>query len=312
MGAVCARCSEVKKGVADTSQAQPPHAVDDESEASEGSESGHSEVAASSDEEENQEDYKHGVEEILKSSGKNLKRGKTMAMKEAISTAKKYGLEGAKISEAQQQLDNHIRQQLREECEREVEAFFASPAKGDIPQAQKLARKAAEVEINATMLKRVREHLDALLLSRPLEPEEVGFAREALKQSCRELVLSATQVGGRPATLLSLEDGNQEKVLLTLDPPLRRLRLGDGGGAAAAAAASGLLVSSLSAVPAADEARVAGNQHFKALDEAERECAVVVRHSSDSAPGVLCFLEPTQVRRDRLIEGIVILAVTFG
>lgn len=307
MGGACARCSEVKKGAGETATTLPPKEFD-EAEITDGEEDDQSEVAASSDEEENQEDYKQGVEEILKTTGKNLKRGKTMAMKEAISTAKKYGLEGSKINEAQRQLDEHIRQQCREQCEREVEAFFASPAAGEIPQVKEMVKKASEAEVSSAVLKRVQEHLDMLLLCRPLEDEERGLAREALKQSCRELVLAATQ-GGRPATLLNLEDGSQEKAVLSLDPPLRILLV---TGLADSASKRALPVGSLSAVLASDEKRVNVCPHFKALESDERECAVAVRFTVDSKEGVLCLLEPTQVRRDRLIEGLVILAVTCG
>merc|ERR1740120_664280 len=107
MGAVCARCNEVQKSQADAPRMRGAQTAEMSDEASEHSDGDHSEVAASSEDDHNQEEYKQGVEEILKSTGKNLKRGKTMAMKEAISTAKKYGLETSKISEAERKLDEH-------------------------------------------------------------------------------------------------------------------------------------------------------------------------------------------------------------
>jgi len=239
---------------------------DEDSDANASSEADNSEVAASSDEEENHEDYKQSVEQILKSTGKNLKRGKTMAMKEAISTAKKYGLDGSKITEAQRQLDEHVKQQRRE------------------------------------------EKFEVLLLCRSLEADEVKLAREALKQSCRDFVFAATQGGGRPVTLLNLEDGSQEKAIITLDPPLRNLLvIGD---ITDVETVRIVPVRSLSAVLGKDEKKVSSNSHFKALDPDERECSVAVRYSINKTPGMFCFLEPTEVRRDRLIEGVVILAVS--
>mmetsp|Transcript_80896 Transcript_80896/g.205583 ORF Transcript_80896/g.205583 Transcript_80896/m.205583 type:complete len:311 (-) Transcript_80896:203-1135(-) len=308
MGAVCARCNEVKKGNGDGKPPALPMHPDEDSDANASSEADNSEVAASSDEEENHEDYKQSVEQILKSTGKNLKRGKTMAMKEAISTAKKYGLDGSKITEAQRQLDEHVKQQRREECEREVEAFFTSPAVADITLTEKMVSKATEADVSVKTLQKLQEKFEVLLLCRSLEADEVKLAREALKQSCRDFVFAATQGGGRPVTLLNLEDGSQEKAIITLDPPLRNLLvIGD---ITDVETVRIVPVRSLSAVLGKDEKKVSSNSHFKALDPDERECSVAVRYSINKTPGMFCFLEPTEVRRDRLIEGVVILAVS--
>mmetsp|Transcript_99082 Transcript_99082/g.248407 ORF Transcript_99082/g.248407 Transcript_99082/m.248407 type:complete len:310 (-) Transcript_99082:239-1168(-) len=306
MGAVCARCNEVQKSQGDNApRMRGAHTAEMSDEASaDGSDGDHSEVAASSEDDHNQEEYKQGVEEILKSTGKNLKRGKTMAMKEAISTAKKYGLETSKISEAEKKLDEHKKQQKREEAEREVDAFFNSAACKDLAMTEKMLKKVKEADCSEKVIKRVQDSLEELILTRDLEDEERSNARELLKQSCRDFILAATKAGGRQVTLLSLDDGQKIAASIAVDPPLLNLTVRTG-----ASSVTEVPVGSLSVVAAKNDKKVSGSRGFKVLGEEECDCAVAVRYQVDRTSGVFCFVEPTRVRRDRLLEAFVVLAV---
>jgi hypothetical protein len=198
----------------------------DEEDEDDDSDDAHSEVAASSEEEEaeSKETFKQGVEEILQTTGKNLKRGKTMAMKEAISTAKKCGVEKARISEAEQRLVSHKKAQRRDEVDQEVRDFFESTESRNLQMCESLAGKAREAECSQELIQRLEERMQELILTRDLEEEELEQAREYLKQSCRDFVLAATRKEGRPVVLLDLKSGRKVKGHLSLDPPLTFLR----------------------------------------------------------------------------------------
>lgn len=308
MGTVCARCSEVKKG---NGEGQPGiHPDLEESEEGEESE-GRSEIAASSDEDDNHEDKKQDVKDILKKTGDDLKRGKTMAMKEAISTAKKIGLEASTISEAEKRLDEHKKQQRREEVEQEVTAFFASPAHKEIAICQKMLKKAQESDCKEAVLTRLQQWLDELIITRDLEEDEVDQARDYLKSSCRDFVVKATQGGGRPVTFLKLDNGQKVSACLYLDPPLQSICLKeDSSGPESAGVCAP--VSSLQAVLAARDQTVSCKRAFTDMEENDTECAVALRYENDGMSGVWCLVEPTIIRRDRLIESIIILRTACG
>merc|ERR1711862_868190 len=133
---------------------------------------GSSEIEAPSEDEEDDAEKRQDIADILQTTGQNLKRGKTMAMKEAISTAKKFGLESSKITEAEQQLDLHKRQQRREEVEREVEVFLRSEAAMDIGITEKMIKKAVEADCGIAVVQSLQERLQELLLTRSLEEED--------------------------------------------------------------------------------------------------------------------------------------------
>jgi len=72
-------------------------------------------------------------------------------------------------------------------------------------------------------------------------------------------------------------------------------------------------VRSLSAVPAKDDKKVSASQGFQDLEEEDIDCAVALRwEGAGNVPGVWCFIEPSQARRDRLIEAVVILTTACG
>jgi len=307
MGLVCARCSDVTKA----SGAGAP--LDPEVEGSEGSEAesedGRSEVAASSEEDDNQEEYKQGVEEILKSTSKSLKRGKTMAMKEAISTAKKYNIEAKTVAEAEKRLDDHKRQQRREEVEKEADAFLAS-ANNERAACEKVLKKVIEADCRKEVIDRVQDKLDEIIATRDLEDEEAEQAREYLKQSCRDFVLAATQGGGRPVLLVDLEDGKKVPSLLSLDAPLQCLLLRREE--VDEAESKAVPLRSVTAGLARGDKKVAATKGFGQLEDEDGECAVALRFEVDRVSGVWCFVEPTQARRDRLLEALVVLTAICG
>eukprot|EP00928_Gymnodinium_smaydae_P030259 TRINITY_DN22547_c0_g1_i1.p1 TRINITY_DN22547_c0_g1~~TRINITY_DN22547_c0_g1_i1.p1 ORF type:complete len:307 (-),score=84.41 TRINITY_DN22547_c0_g1_i1:190-1110(-) len=298
MGLVCSRCADLEKA---KPGAEATGMVPDLESDIDDCHEDESHVGDTSDEGEDHSAMKEGVEKILREAGKTLKRGKTMAMKEAISTAKKHNVDNAKIGEAEKMLTDHKRRQLQEDTEKEVEHFFVSTHVRDIHHAEKVVKKVRDAGCRAEVLKRVEDHLHELIVTRPLEPEEETQSCCVMKQSCREFVLSAVSGDGRPVTLLGIDDGKFTSGRLSLDPPLLNLML------ARAEGGLKMALSSLSACPGKDEVRTKTSKFFQALDVGERNCIVALRYESNGTPGVLLIQEPSQGQRDRLREAIVLL-----
>lgn len=305
MGGACARCSDIKKGEPGGSLRPPDnledlHGTDDEHE-DEGSE-----VVASSEGELDPNEYKQDVEATLKTTGANLKRGKTMAMKEAISTAKKLGVQESVITNAEKQLDEHKKRQKREAMEEEVTQFFESKDCNIIPQAEKMLKKAKDAECSDQVIQRLEKHLDVLILTRPLESNETDDAREYMKISCNDFVVTATKGGGRPVVFLNLESGKKTAAMMTLDAPLQNLIITIEDSEAAPLQTP---VTSLRAVAAIKESTVRNSKGFSMLEEDDSLSSVALKHEIDNKAGVWCLVEPSTIRRDRLVEALVILAV---
>lgn len=309
MGSVCARCAELQKSDAGSLSSLPLAAELDDLENSDGeSAGGNSEVAASSSGDEvRKAGYKREVEETLGKVARTLKRGKTMAMREVISMAKKFNLDALKITEAEKLLDDHKRQQRIQEVESEVQAFFLSQASRTIPVCETLLRKAAEAGVGATVTQRLKEHLDELVITRYLEEEEVSRARKYLKDTCREFVEAATSGQGRPVVFVDLDDGRKASAYLSIDPPLQHFRLIHSG---AGEEEQVTPIACTRPIQAQADGSVKGSRGFLKLDESDANCAVALRYSFESYSGVWCFVEPTQLRRDELVEAIVMLKVT--
>lgn len=266
---------------------------------------GSSEIEAPSEDEEDDAEKRQDIADILQSTGQNLKRGKTMAMKEAISTAKKFGLESSKISEAEQQLDLHKRQQRRDEVEKEVEVFLRSEASMDIPTTEKMIKKAVEADCGIVVVQSLQERLQELMLTRSLETEEIDKAREYLKQSCRDFVLAAASDAGRLATFVDLEKGTKTSAIISMDPSLHQVTVTLQGGDPSKVFVAP--VTGLVAVIAGSDPDVEKTSGFKKLPAPEREGTAAIKWEADGKSGVWCFVEPTPIRRDRLIEAIAIL-----
>lgn len=305
MGTVCARCSDVEKGKQASATPAPPDDLEDfECSDDENADDG-SEVVASSDGELDPNEYKQEVADTLKTTGANLKRGKTMAMKEAISTAKKLGLEDGVIQNAEKQLDDHKRKQRRDATEEEVNQFFEAKIANEIPHAEKMLKKAKENECSPAVIDKLEKHLDKLIVTRPLETEENDSAREYMKLSCSEFVVAATKGGGRPVVFLNLETGKKTAAVMSLDPPLQNLIITIEESDSAPLKAS---LNSLGASAAIKEAAVRNAKGFGKLEEDDATSSVALKHEIDGKAGVWCLVEPTTIRRDRLVEALVILA----
>merc|ERR1719188_2497501 len=114
-----------------------------------------------------------------------------------------------------------------------------------------MLKKATEADCSTEVIKRLRERLDELIITRPLEDNETDQAREYLKQSCRDFVVAATKGGGRPVVMLNLDSGAKIPASLVLDPPLQCLTVRQD--IADAPPDKEATVSSLSAVAAKDD-----------------------------------------------------------
>lgn len=264
-----------------------------------------SDVQASSDDDVDQEGVKQGVSDILVTTGKNLKRGKTMAMKEAIATAKKTGVDSTKISEAEKRLDEHKKQQRREEVEQEVQKFSSQPAYKDLQMVDKMIKKAIDADCAITTIDALKKHLEELIMTRPLEDEESSMARDYLKRSCRELVLATTKGTGRNVTLLRLSDGAKMSASMSLDPPLRHIRVAEDSGTAARAP-----ISSLKVMRGKDDKKVSKSSAFTDLDPSGQDCILSISYEENGQPGNWCLIEPTSLLRDRLREAVLVLVTT--
>jgi len=264
-----------------------------------------SEVAASSDGEMHDKDVKQGVEAILKETGKSLKRGKTMAMKEAISTAKKHDIDKKTVAEAEKLLQDHKKRQWQEEVELEVQQFFDGSNVKDIPFCEKVLTKVKDAECKVEVLQRVSDHLEMLIITRELELDEVKQAREQLKQSCRQFVHAAVAGDGRRITILNLETGNKIPANVSLDPPLENMTV---------VHLSGnehdifIPLVSLNAFNAKDDGKIRQSKGFEALEVDDRDCVVAMRYeTNEKEKGVMCIVEREITERDRLREAIITL-----
>jgi len=297
----CARCSDMQRVRSQLVPDGPRLGVEKE-DLEDASDDSQSQVAASSDEDSDKEQFKQGVEEVLKTTGKTLKRGKTMAMREAISAAKKVNIEASKVQEAEKQLDQHKRRQRREEIEQEIKAFFASASAWDRLTCERLLRKAQQAEVDEEVISKLQERLDEILITRELEHQEIEQARERLRQSCRSFVTAASSGGGHRTMLLDLNNGRKNAVLLRVDPPLQCLQLEPEDKADGLDQIS-VPLSSLTASVAKDDRAVSGTAGFNFLDVEDAECAVLFRSKDgDNDPENWCFVEQSATQRDWLIE----------
>merc|ERR1712232_1298631 len=204
--------------------------------------------------------------------------------------------------------DDHKRKQWQEDVEQEVNKFFASPLLKDIPAAEKVLKKVKEAGCKAEVLERIQNHYDMLVITRPLEVDEVEQARDQLQQACRDFVQAAVKGDGRKVTILEIESGNKIPANLSLDPPLETMKL------ARTVASDGedttMSVSSLSAFNAKDDKHIRNSKGFVNLDDGDQDCVVAMRYQGaeeNGKQGLLCFIERDVYDRDRLREAVVVL-----
>lgn len=278
---------------------------DDEEYSQEDSEEEHTDVAVSSEDEKTvDEDYKQGLADALKNTGKSLKRGKTMAVREAIAAAKKYEIDASVVAEAEKRLEEHKKQQRREEVEKQVTALFDSNEVKDRAAVESMLKKATDADCKKEVISKLQDQLDEIIITRDLEEEEKEKCKEWLIESCREFVLGCTKPGGRPVLALDLSSGAKTTCRLMVDPPLQNLCLRDAD--AAETEFQQVPISSLGAMPAKDHSATSKSAGFPELKDGESDCAVAVTYEAEGK-GSWCFIEPTLEQRDRFIEAIVVL-----
>eukprot|EP00811_Abedinium_folium_P003499 NODE_13216_length_1178_cov_5.984776.p1 GENE.NODE_13216_length_1178_cov_5.984776~~NODE_13216_length_1178_cov_5.984776.p1 ORF type:complete len:304 (-),score=82.18 NODE_13216_length_1178_cov_5.984776:192-1103(-) len=299
MGGACARCAEVTKADVAAGKVEEKQLEESEEETAESS---------SSDEEENERIV---VEDTLVRLHKSLARGKTTALSDAISSAKKAGVGESVIIEAEFKLEGHQKIKVMEALFTEIEEFLTR-TNLRLEAVDAMIAKLSEWEVEKDFVEPLMDKLQAkhaeLWNQRLLEEKEVLFAREFLRQSCRELVIAAATEEGRAVTVLDLEWGTKTHGALIVDPPLQTLSVVldndyDDEGLAIQAP-----ITSLSASPARDDKKVRGSFAFTNMDEAGCNCALAVRYKAKGGMGVLCFIEPSMLLRDRLLQAIVVLA----
>lgn len=303
MGTACARCNEIEKSKSAANPSLPANL--EQLEASEDEHDDGSEVVPSSEDEEDGNDYKQDVEDTLKATGANLKRGKTLAMKEAITTAKKLGLQQDVIKTAEDQLEEHKKREKRLAMAQDVQQFFETSTANEIPQVEKMLKKAKDADCDADVIARLEKHLDELIITRPLETDEADIGREYMKKSCMDFVLAATKGGGRPVVFLNLSNGKKVSATLSIDPVLQNLILTIEENEENPYIVP---VQSMSATTGLKENSVRSSKAFKNLEDDDSNCAVALKFEKEDKPGVWCLIEPTVIRRDRLIEAFLILS----
>ncbi|CAJ1331605.1 unnamed protein product, partial [Effrenium voratum] len=85
MGGCCAKCSELRKAQPGPGGIRPEDLEDEVECKSEDSK----EIALESEVEETEEELRQQIQEVLAETGRSLRRGRTLAMREAINAAKK-------------------------------------------------------------------------------------------------------------------------------------------------------------------------------------------------------------------------------
>eukprot|EP00933_Yihiella_yeosuensis_P051479 TRINITY_DN49422_c0_g1_i1.p1 TRINITY_DN49422_c0_g1~~TRINITY_DN49422_c0_g1_i1.p1 ORF type:complete len:326 (-),score=87.56 TRINITY_DN49422_c0_g1_i1:26-1003(-) len=321
MGAVCAACADVKKNAedrirarlapkgvlrADDLEVEPDDLLSDIEQDEE-----ISEVVASSNDsefEEEKQTFKQGLVQILETTGKNMKRGKTMAMKEAITTAKKIGVEEERITEAEEMLLQHQKQQIREATEAQVQRFLFSPEAKDMLTCAKMLKKAIDAEVSEACLKTIKDRLEDLRTNRPLEEEEVDYILDQLRLSCREFVMACLN-GGRRTQWLNMEAGYKVPALLTLDAPLQSLLLR--AEVDPESRSQSVQFRYLNCGFAVHDEKVRNRDAFAEMDEGEQQCALAVRFKTAERKGVWCLVEQSVEKRDRLVQAIKVLCQPY-
>jgi len=296
MGGVCA-CQTVEKAQSAASPAGLEEEEGfDEEELEEGSE------VCLSDEESDGDEAKQDVMDNLTTCSKGLKRGKTLAMKEAIGAAKAAGVDKKVVKEAEQVLDAHKKKQMQEEIIAEADTFFNGKDSKNTSTCKEIFKKAKDAGCSKELLLRLKEHLDMLTLTRKLEQDELVLVRQSLRTSCKDFVLACVKDAGRPMTLYALETGNKRQSVARIDTLLQTLTLTfDTGGADLVIPIGG----SLKATSAMADTATCENKSFIALEESVREGMAVMRFADG---GCQYISEISKKSRSEVVEAITLLS----
>lgn len=273
---------------------------DDESEDEEDDEDEQESPSESSDE--NKDEYSRDVEDALARTALDLKRGKTMAMKEVITTAKKVGVDNSKIREAEDRLEDHKKKQYREEVEAECKEFMKSAASNDADACATMIEKALGADVAQNVLQPIKDQHYELLMRRPLEEEERSAAKDRFRKSAKDLVKKT--INGYSTVVLDMHEGTKVPATVTFDPPLVYLIVNKTDEEEERAPLCSVK---------AYRATVADNLNeamgFDNLSQKEKDNAILINYDEggDDGEGSWIFLESSKADGDRLVEALAVL-----
>lgn len=283
------------------------NAPDSEDESDGGDDDDDEEEEASSESgSEKADEYSKDVEDTLLKTGIELKRGKTMAMREVITTAKRVGIDNSKIREAEDRLEDHKKRQYREEVEGEIKTFVKSPDFNRIDRCAEMIDKAIGADVGEDALKPVKDQHYNLMMARPLEDEEKAEARALLKRSTRDIVKKATQGGeGMETVVLDMHEGTKIPTALKFDPPLAYIVVTKEGEYEERAP-----LSSVKAYRAMVAQNVSDAEGFESLSKKEKDAAVLVNYENEDGEGSWIFLANSVAEGELLVEALSLLQRT--
>lgn len=277
----------------------------------------------SADEGEDEDMRREAVESALKKTMEVLKRGKTQALKEAISGAKKLKVDATVIKAAEKRLADHKHDQRRGEVEDELNEFMKTDQFEDIKACVKMESKAEKADVRDEDLKQLRDKLYLLRICRELEDDEDDTAYAMVQKSASEFFDQAISEAGRRVIFFDHHNGSKCCASLTLDPPVRHLILTLEMTDQDKVIIKKTLLAKVFCV--VKNFNVEGISLSK-LSAGEHELAVAVKHTGEIisprhrsprgepiqpertvGEGVWIFVEATVPRRDRLFEAIMFL-----
>lgn len=296
------------------------------------------------EEDEDDEDAKReAVEQALHRTMAVIKRGKTMALKEAISGAKKSKVDGALIKAAEERLAKHKHDQRRDEVDEELKQFMETEEFEDIRQCEKMQAKCEKADVTDESLQPLRDKLALLRICYDLKDDEDDQAHDVVQKSAQEFFEKAISEAGRPVVFFDNDTGLKCCASLTLDPPVRHLILTlEMTDQDKVIIKKTLLAQTFCVISSncnnnsltdSDSSYSSNRKNFELegisvskLADKEHELAVAVKHSGEvvsprhrsprGAPldvdrhtgvGVWIFVEATVPRRDRLFEALMLM-----
>ncbi|CAJ1417522.1 unnamed protein product [Effrenium voratum] len=299
MGGCCAKCSELRKAQPGPGGIRPEDLEDEVECKSEDSK----EIALESEVEETEEELRQQIQEVLAETGRSLRRGRTLAMREAINAAKKRQVPKGVIQEAEKLLEDHVLRHRRAELEAKAAKYLAQSQ--DLEECSELLEEAEKCKC-PELQRRLKHRLEELQITRPLTPEEVTRAETCVRQSCLRFLELAAADAGREVLVLNLDAGDKSSGSLHLDAPLQNLTLKqtlDEG-----VRTQGCRLATLSASLAQDDRQVREQRGFLELEHGERHHCVAVHCEVNGKRRIWCFVEPSTSARDHLLEALRVLS----
>lgn len=305
MGTVCGKCTEMQKSTDPKTNRRLSAAAPDSEDEEDEDDDEEGEKSASESSDENKDEYNRDVEDALAKTAMDLKRGKTMAMREVISTAKKVGVDNSKIREAEDRLEDHKKKQYREEVEEECKTFMASAGKDDADACASMIEKALGADVAQSVLQPIKDQHYELLMRRPLEEEERAAARERLRSSAREVVAKAIQ--GFSTVVLDMHEGSKVPATVTFDPPLANIVVQKEEEEEERAP-----LCSVKAYRASVADNLSEALGFDSLSKKEKDNAILINYDEggEDGEGSWIFLQSSKKDGDQLVQALTLLRLT--